>query len=215
MIRIGERFGKLVVLGEAERGGLTKRRWFCRCDCGNEKSITGDKLRSGNTSSCGCFQRVFRNAGMSRRTHGHGGKRASLTYKKWCGMIRRCTNKNEQNYSRYGGAGIRVAERWRLFENFLADMGECPHGMTLDRIDSSGHYEPGNCRWADTHTQNVNRKRLVWLEWNGERLWLSEWSRRLGFPEPAIARRLRLGWSTERALTTPLREWPRRETSRA
>jgi hypothetical protein len=81
------------------------------------------------------------------------------TYWSWSSMKQRCYNTKASGYEYYGGAGIQVCERWKVdFKNFLADMGERPEGTTLDRIDSSKDYEPGNCRWADHTTQRVNQK---------------------------------------------------------
>src|SRR6185503_18205761 len=100
-------------------------------------------------------------------------------YQSWHGMKTRCLRPSSRMYYRYGGRGITVCERWMQFENFLADMGERPAGMSLDRIDSNGNYEPSNCRWADDKTQNRNRSNVRIYEFNGEALTLPEWAERL------------------------------------
>lgn len=94
--------------------------------------------------------------------HGHaGGGHQSRTYRIWCGMKQRCANPKATGWERYGGRGIRVCERWMDYRNFLADMGEVPEGLSIDRINPDGNYEPGNCRWATDKVQANNKSRNV------------------------------------------------------
>ena len=129
-----------------------------RCICGVEKIVSQGKLRSGSTTSCGCYRReTTRERGLANRTHG---LKHTRTYHSWQSAKQRCSNGNVETakWTRYGGRGIQMCERWLAsFEDFLADMGERPVGLTLDRIDPDGDYEPGNCRWADATTQRANR----------------------------------------------------------
>ena len=97
--------------------------------------------------------------------HGHAspGLRTP-TYMVWGSMIQRCTNPNNSGWPDYGARGISVCERWLTFENFLADMGERPDGLSIDRVDNNGNYEPGNCRWATASQQQRNRRRPVYYD---------------------------------------------------
>lgn len=136
------RFGKLTVISKAE-SMQNKTRWSCICDCGNKAIIRTAELRRGDTKSCGCLQKDS----PPRLSHGHNrnGMR-TRTYRIWTGMIARCKYPNRKEYRWYGGKGIKVCDRWMKFENFLNDMGEIPKGMTIDRINSDGNYEPKNCQ---------------------------------------------------------------------
>ena len=118
-------------------------------------------------------------------------------------MRERCENPKHQAYGYYGGRGITVCERWLKFENFLADMGERPHGMTLDRKDSNGNYEHGNCRWASRLEQSNNTRSNLSFEVGGERKTVAEWARAKGMPYARLHGRLKLGWQIERALSQP------------
>lgn len=122
----------------------------------------------------------------------------------WASMLRRCTYSWDQAYPSYGGRGIKVCDRWRKsFYSFIEDMGEKPAGMTLDRIDNNGNYEPGNCRWATAKTQTRNRRNTRRLTYGGETRSLTEWAETKGISIATIRSRLRWGWSDEAALSTP------------
>lgn len=95
-------------------------------------------------------------------------------------MVQRCTNSNRRDYGRYGGRGITVCDRWLTFENFLADMGERPTGMTLDRKDNEKGYEPGNCRWATAIEQANNKRANTYYQVGGTRMSMADWARHFG-----------------------------------
>lgn len=137
------------------------------------------------------------------RAHGLTG---SPTYRSWRGSRYRCENPLHPHYSRYGGRGIRVCDRWsNSFEDFLADMGLRPPGTSLDRIDNNGHYEPMNCRWATRQQQSSNRRNTHFVEFDGRRQSIGEWSREVGICVRVLANRLNMyGWSAHQALTTPV-----------
>lgn len=253
---VGQKFGKLLVLKRVENAFNRKARFLCKCDCGNEKAVRSEDLRSGNTKSCGCLGGVFndltgqrfgrlfvlRRVGNDRKgnaqflcecgcgntvvilgwclstkhtkscgclrkdvmkelmtTHGEGcGEQLTIEYSKWQGMKNRCFSPSYAYYKHYGGRGITVCDRWlHSYPNFLADIGRCPEGLTLDRIDNDGDYTPENCRWATAMEQAGNKSNNRWLTFRGRTQILMDWVREWGISHSTLKYRLKKGHSME------------------
>lgn len=127
---------------------------------------------------------------MNAPRHGYAAGKMHPLYRVWASMRSRCNCPSDTGYAAYGAKGIRVCNRWDKFENFLADMGPRPSPKhTLDRIESRGHYEPGNCRWATYSEQNMNRSNTVRIPHDGETLTVPEWAKRFGITPRTIYRR--------------------------
>lgn len=155
----GDRFGRLTVI-ERGVGKFPGLHWRCRCDCGREVVVAGRSMRTGNTTSCGCY--CAERVSEANLTHGEARRgRWTVEFQAWVKMIGRCTNATDKWYPSYGGRGITVCDRWReSYESFLADMGRRPSpDHSLDRIDNDGPYAPDNCRWATRSQQQRNKRR--------------------------------------------------------
>lgn len=173
--------------------------WECRCDCGALGRAKASDLVAGLSVRCKSCAQLVRNAAAGNNKSKHP------LYVTWRDMIIRCTKPFATQYKYYGGRGIQVCSRWLSFENFLADMVDRPSPQhSLDRFPNrDGNYEPGNVRWATAIEQGRNTRANLVLEYRGEALCASEWAARFGLVPGALYKRLELGWSVERALTTP------------
>lgn len=146
-----EKFGRLKFISEAEKKGLSRMGLFL-CDCGVQVTTYIANVRSGKKRSCGCLRLDYLKNPVQKK---HGLSQTP-TYSSWVNMMYRCNSDNATGYENYGGRGICVCDRWHDFSNFLKDMGERPSGMSIDRIDTNGNYEPSNCKWSTRSEQSKN-----------------------------------------------------------
>lgn len=198
----GQTFGCLQVLEPAGYYRNTKQiAWACRCRCGKEVVVCGAAVRRPQKNCRYC-------AGGSKITHG---KAKSPIYAVWRGMLQRCGDQKNKGWPRYGARGIKVCERWGKFENFYADMGDQPKGMTLERKDNNGDYCPENCRWATPKEQANNTRRNVYYETSMGKLSMAEIAEYAGVTYKAIQLRIQNGLSGDDLLAPNKR--PRSTTS--
>lgn len=192
----GQKFGRITVISRAENRGR-QTFWLCACSCGDEKEICAYNLTRGLTKSCGCLS--AETTGNRSRTHGMSEARE---YQIWLGMKARCHTETNSAFKYYGAKGVSVCADWRnSFEQFLADMGPAPEGMSIERIDVHGDYEPSNCKWATVEEQANNKTNNRNITWGGKTMTAAQWERETGLPARKILRRLRDGWPASRALT--------------
>lgn len=173
-IEIGARFGAWVVAAEP-----VGKRVLCHCDCGTVRDVIARNLTRGLSSGCGCTRKHSVAHGMARRS----GK--TRTYRQWKSMRSRC-KPNGADKANYAERGIAVCARWDDFALFLADMGECPPNLTLDRINNDKGYGPDNCRWADMAAQRLNQRRVSWVLFHGQTMTVQDAAQRMGVHPAAI-----------------------------
>ncbi len=168
---IGNRYGRWLVIQEAEKSRNGHVRWKCHCECGQESEVSGSDLRGRNSRSCGCLAQELRREAKPSLTHGLS---YHPLYKTWSGIKNRCYNPNYKGYKDYGGRGIKIYALWlKQADSFISwieqNIGPRPSGHSLDRINNDGNYEPGNLRWADSKEQYHNRRiRLVTEQGGGK-----------------------------------------------
>lgn len=202
----GQTFGRLTVIEKTnEKSHKGEIKWLCKCSCGNTCIVIGSRLRGGYTQSCGC---------LNLEVKTKHGKTHTRLFALWQNMRKRCYATYDKNYKNYGARGISVCEKWKNdFQSFYdwaiqngydekAQRGKC----TLDRIDVNGNYEPSNCRWVTQKVQCNNQRKNHFLTFNNEIHTLAEWSEKLNMKTGVILARLKMGWSVEKTLTTPVRK---------
>ncbi len=191
----GKTFGDWRVVRFSHKNQSRTVYWICVCKCGVERAVRTQHLNSGASAGCGCSA----NARLAKNKTSHGLSR-TREYTSWQMMKSRCDNPNYTDYRNYGGRGITYCDGWARFENFVSDMGNRPDGMSLDRIDPNGNYSPENCRWATSVTQNRNTRRARFLEYDGQRMRVSDWAKHIGISQQGLQWRLK-NWPLEKALT--------------
>jgi hypothetical protein len=217
----GKIFGRLTVVElvgfyrSANRPNQRHPEWLCRCECGATITVTGGRLHSRNTSSCGCLRKEQ----LAKRATKHGYKPQNSAphhlYWRWQGMISRCIQPKNKAYKHYGGRGIKVCARWREFPEFLKDMeAGWSEGMTIERRDTNSHYCCGRCEeckangwaenvtWATWTEQRNNMRRNIFLQHDGQRMTVTQWAAKLGIKRCVISTRKSKGLTDAECLST-------------
>lgn len=197
--QVGERLhpeSRLTYVEDAESKPRVRKAKFL-CECGNHVVTRVSGVKNGHTKSCGCY--AIDKLSERFTTHGMCG---TPTHGSWTAMIQRCTNRGNGRFKHYGGRGITVCKSWLVFENFYADMGDRPEGMTLDRKNNDEGYSKANCRWATMREQSRNTSQNRMLTFNGRTQCLSDWAADAGMKVDTLyARVVMYGWPVERSLT--------------
>lgn len=213
----GAKFGRWTVLSKASSTVYASgkyiaehRRWSCKCECGNIRDVSEGSLKNGKSKSCGCLQKEL--SANNHKKHGEtfGGVK-SVEYKTWQAMLARCGNENNPRYSKYGGRGIKVCDRWKNFDLFLLDMGRRPtDNHSIDRIDNNQGYCRENCRWSLPHEQMTNREITRFVDVDAGKVPLATIAKQYGIPANTLRFRILKGWPLEKALRQPVRQKAKR-----
>lgn len=186
----GQRFGRLTAISNASRNGR-RTMWLFACDCGREIVMSSDSVTRGLSKSCGCLKAEV----TAARSVTHG---ESVDYKRsremraWRHAKERCYNPNCERYPQYGGRGIGMCDEWKNdLSAFVRDMGRCPRGMSLDRIDPNKGYEPGNCRWATNHEQARTRTDNVLVRHGNRTMVLKDFAKEVGVSYKSLHHRMK------------------------
>lgn len=209
----GQRFGRLTAL--AFNGIVNgKSTWLFGCDCGNEINTRANSVKTGNTKSCGCWEKEV----LLARNIKHGLNRHPL-HNIWFHIKRRCYNKNSSDFPDYGGRGIVVCDEWKndfkSFYDWSIEKGyeeakKKNTRISIDRIDVNGNYEPSNCKWSNDVEQARNRRSNVHITVDGVTKLQNEWAEEYNIPYQLIASRLKRGWKGRDLIKPPLKTWSRK-----
>jgi len=196
----GMHFGQWSVIAYDGSSKYGNRMFRCACDCGSVRSVSARELHRGLSLSCGHASRF---TGVENRTHG---KCETKLYKVWSSMKARCSNSKDKAYPNYGGRGIFVCEEWLQFEPFYkwAMANGYKTGLTIERKNNGGNYEPSNCMWIPKGDQSNNTRRCRMIFYQGEKHTIKDWALILGVPYARLQSRLKYGWDIDKAIQEPL-----------
>lgn len=199
----GDFVGKLRVVEDTGRRSKQGRIMRFECFCGSFFDIEPGYVNSGNTRSCGCLKSsCLSERNKERSKHGHAAGERTKEYWTWTRIKQRCLNSNDPCFLNYGGKGVTVSKEWiESFQSFLEDVGPCPSDKTeIDRINGHLGYQKGNCRWATTQENSLNRKSTQWITIDGDTKCLKHWLKQLGVPSTTYYNRRKKGMSPIDAL---------------
>lgn len=199
----GEQYGRLTVIYSTlgKLYGKTCSMAYCKCSCGNYTCKKLNAMRFGLIRSCGCLDMESKKSSATKAIK-HG-KSGTKTYKVWKSIRRRIYNPHEHNYDRYGGRGLTLSQEWNDYAVFLKDMGECPPGLTIDRIDNDKGYCKENCRWTTYGQQMRNTRRTHFVDVLGKKMCIADIVIMSGLPRATITNRLKKGWLIDDIILTP------------
>lgn len=208
----GQKFNRLTAISYSKKhnGKRWRTYWNCKCDCGNDSIVMTQQLTSGQTKSCGCYNRDI------HFKHGHTiNQKTTPEFASWCAAKSRCFRVKDNHFKDYGGRGITMCAGWKdSFATFFADMGKRPKDTTLDRINNNLSYSCGhcdeciskgwklNCRWGNDEIQNNNRRDNINITYNGITMTAAQWARIIGVNSSTIARRFAKGVPIDKPQTS-------------
>lgn len=203
----GKKFFRWTVIEKAGNLKSGNATWLCKCDCGTTRIVIGSNLTRGLSKSCGCYNIEKATERIINTKNTKHGLYNTKLYKVFASMKGRCYNKRDKAYKNYGMRGIKICDEWlndfMCFYNWSIENGY-EEGLSIERLDVNGNYEPSNCKWITLHEQQFNKTDTHYLTYNNETKSIAEWSIETGIPYNTLRGRVRRGWSDEKSITTPV-----------